>query len=40
MKKDKFRIETDSMGDLKVPMDAKWGAQTQRALDNFCISAT
>ena len=38
MKKDKFRIETDSMGDLKVPMDAKWGAQTQRALDNFCIS--
>ena len=38
MKKEKYRIETDSMGDLKVPMEAKWGAQTQRALDNFCIS--
>ena len=37
MKKDKFRIETDSMYDLKVPMDAKWGAQTQRALDNFFV---
>ena len=38
MNKDKYRIETDSMGELKVPTDAKWGAQTQRALDNFCIS--
>jgi fumarate hydratase, class II len=34
----KFRIEHDSMGDLKVPTDALWGAQTQRAVDNFPIS--
>jgi fumarate hydratase class II len=30
-----FRIEKDSMGELKVPADALWGAQTQRAVDNF-----
>ncbi len=30
-----FRIEHDSMGDLKVPAEALWGAQTQRAVDNF-----
>jgi fumarate hydratase class II len=34
----KFRIEHDSMGELKVPHDALWGAQTQRAVDNFPIS--
>jgi len=34
----KFRIEHDSMGELKVPEDALWGAQTQRAVDNFPIS--
>ena len=33
-----FRIERDSMGDLKVPADALYGAQTQRAVDNFPIS--
>ncbi len=33
-----FRIEHDSMGDLQVPADALWGAQTQRAKDNFPIS--
>ena len=33
-----FRIEHDSMGDLKVPAAALWGAQTQRAIDNFPIS--
>jgi fumarate hydratase class II len=33
-----FRTEKDSMGELKVPADAKWGAQTQRAVDNFPIS--
>ena len=33
-----FRSEKDSMGELKVPADAKWGAQTQRAVDNFPIS--
>jgi fumarate hydratase class II len=33
-----FRTEKDSMGDVKVPADARWGAQTQRAVDNFPIS--
>ena len=34
----KFRIEKDSMGELRVPSEALWGAQTQRAVDNFPIS--
>ena len=34
----KFRIERDSMGELQVPTDALWGAQTQRAVDNFPVS--
>jgi fumarate hydratase class II len=33
-----FRVEHDSMGELQVPANALWGAQTQRALDNFHIS--
>jgi fumarate hydratase class II len=33
-----FRIEKDSMGDVRVPIDAKWRAQTQRAVENFPIS--
>jgi fumarate hydratase, class II len=33
-----FRIERDSMGELQVPVDALWGAQTQRAVQNFPIS--
>jgi fumarate hydratase class II len=33
-----FRIEHDSMGELQVPEDALWGAQTQRAVNNFPIS--
>jgi fumarate hydratase class II len=33
-----FRIERDSMGELKVPAQALWGAQTQRAVENFPIS--
>ncbi|MDQ2729573.1 MAG: class II fumarate hydratase [Actinomycetota bacterium] len=33
-----FRIEHDSMGEVQVPSDAKWQAQTQRAVDNFPIS--
>jgi fumarate hydratase, class II len=33
-----FRIERDSMGEVKVPQDAYYGAQTQRALENFPIS--
>jgi len=34
----KFRIEKDSMGEVKVPANALWGAQTQRAIDNFKMS--
>ena len=34
----KFRIEKDTLGEVKVPADALWGAQTQRALENFKIS--
>ena len=33
-----FRTERDSMGELKVPADALWGASTQRAIQNFPIS--
>ena len=33
-----FRTEHDSMGDVQVPADAYYGAQTQRAVDNFPIS--
>ena len=32
------RIEHDSMGDVPVPADRLWGAQTQRAMLNFAIS--
>jgi len=32
------RIERDSMGEVRVSADALWGAQTQRAVDNFPIS--
>jgi fumarate hydratase, class II len=35
-----FRIEHDSMGEVKVPADALWRAQTQRAIENFPISGT
>ena len=38
MSNNRFRIEHDSMGELKVPADALYGAQTQRAVDNFPIS--
>ena len=34
----KYRIEKDSLGDVKVPSKALWGAQTQRAVNNFPIS--
>ena len=34
-----FRIETDTMGEMKVPADRLWGAQTQRSLENFKIAA-
>jgi len=32
-----YRIEKDSMGEVKVPADKLWGAQTQRSYENFCI---
>ncbi len=32
------RTESDSMGDMEVPIDAKWGASTQRAVLNFPVS--
>src|SRR6185503_21080489 len=35
---DGFRTEHDSLGELKVPATALWGAQTQRAVENFPIS--
>lgn len=33
----KYRVEVDSMGDIKVESDKYWGAQTQRSLENFKI---
>ncbi len=33
-----FRVETDSLGEVRVPSRALWGAQTQRAVENFPIS--
>ena len=32
-----FRLEHDSMGEIKVPVSAYWGAQTQRSFENFKI---
>ena len=34
-----YRIEKDSMGEMKVPVNAYWGAQTQRSFENFKIGA-
>src|SRR5882757_1959271 len=33
-----MRVERDTMGEVEVPDEARWGAQTQRAVDNFPIS--
>jgi len=33
-----YRMEKDSLGEMRVPADALWGAQTQRAVENFPIS--
>nr|HMN62539.1 lyase family protein [Anaerolinea sp.] len=33
-----YRLERDSLGEVRVPADALWGAQTQRAVQNFPIS--
>ncbi len=38
MKKNNYRIETDSLGKVKVAKNALYGAQTQRAIDNFKMS--
>ena len=38
MSNNKTRIEKDSMGELQVPAEALWAAQTQRAVENFPIS--
>jgi len=38
MKNEGFRIEKDSMGEMRVPAQALYGAQTQRAVENFPIS--
>ena len=34
-----FRTEKDSMGEMQVPADAYYGAQTGRALENFPVSS-
>ena len=36
--KGRFRVEHDSMGEVRVPAAAKWQAQTQRAVENFPVS--
>jgi fumarate hydratase class II len=33
-----YRVERDSLGEMRVPAEAYWGAQTQRAVENFPIS--
>ena len=38
MSKKQFRVESDSMGKMKVPKKALYAAQTARAIDNFPIS--
>ncbi|MGI9022086.1 MAG: class II fumarate hydratase [Acidimicrobiales bacterium] len=38
MDHDEYRTENDSMGQVQVPSWARWGAQTQRAVDNFPVS--
>ena len=35
---EEYRVEHDSMGEVRVPADAKWRAQTQRAVENFPVS--
>jgi fumarate hydratase class II len=38
MSQEPFRVEHDSMGEVRVPADARWRAQTQRAVENFPVS--
>ena len=37
-RKPSFRVERDTLGELRVPAEALWGAQTQRAVENFPVS--
>jgi fumarate hydratase class II len=32
-----MRVEVDSMGEMQIPDDALWGAQTQRAVENLTM---
>ena len=38
MTEEKFRVESDLLGELKVPDDALYGVQTQRGINNYHIS--
>ena len=38
MMNNEYRLEKDSFGDIEVPFEALWGAQTQRSLHHFAIS--
>src|SRR6185295_11437856 len=38
MAESEYRVEHDTMGEVRVPVDALWRAQTQRAVENFPIS--
>src|SRR6187397_582758 len=38
MTEGEWRVERDTMGEVRVPADALWRAQTQRAVENFPIS--
>ena len=38
MSEQEYRVEHDTMGEVRVPIDALWRAQTQRAVENFPIS--
>ena len=38
MAEDEYRIEHDTMGEVRVPAEARWAAQTQRAVENFPVS--
>ena len=40
MSEQKFRVESDLIGELQVPIDAYYGVQTQRAINNYKISTT
>ena len=35
-----YRIESDSLGDVHVPAECDWGAQTQRSIENFPFGQT